>query len=306
MRRSVIEKLMSTDYTLQKFKFVVISEMIPKQVLEKGGYESFDKYLLLVAIRKKVYFLLFNVIENDLIKEETTDQGDKNLVQENSKYFTFLRNLINTLVELNALCLSLEVIFSGFSKDSFRSLSKAPLWNNIVAVSKIIEGLSETMKNDTFSIKFQFEPIKTLIKVVQEEVRNNLKINIDEEKNAICLYNNEILKFISYILIAYNTERDTFPNSAKSMNSLYKQVKKTLKRIDEKFVFNFSFQTQVFEVENTYYIKFLETAKVLYDGTYEGQTPKYETLGEPLNKLCIIVMNYIEKLDKEDMNKGYQ
>lgn len=307
MRKSVIEKLLNTDYTLQKFKFTVISEMIPKQILDKGGYDSFDRYLLLVSIRKKIYYLLFNIFENDFIKDEQNDNNDKVMEQENSKYFSFLRNLINTLVDLNCMCLSLEIIFSNFEKNDFKTISKAPLWNNVIALSKIINNLTETIKADNFSIKFQFEPIKVLIKVIQEEAKNNLKINLEEDKNPISLYNSEILKFTSNLLINYETERNNFPGAAKVVNNLYKQVKKTLKKIDEKFVFNFISQDQVFEIENNYYLKFLEASKTLYNGTYESPTPKYETLCEPLNKLCIIIMNYLEKLDKEEINnKGIQ
>jgi len=302
MRKSVIEKLLNTDYTLQKFKFTVISEMIPKQILDKGGYDSFDRYLLLVSIRKKIYYLLFNIFENDFIKDEQNDNNDKVMEQENSKYFSFLRNLINTLVDLNCMCLSLEIIFSNFEKNDFKTISKAPLWNNVIALSKIINNLTETIKADNFSIKFQFEPIKVLIKVIQEEAKNNLKINLEEDKNPISLYNSEILKFTSNLLINYETERNNFPGAAKVVNNLYKQVKKTLKKIDEKFVFNFISQDQVFEIENNYYLKFLEASKTLYNGTYESPTPKYETLCEPLNKLCIIIMNYLEKLDKEEIN----
>jgi len=285
MRKSVIEKLLNTDYTLQKFKFSVISEMIPKQILDKGGYDSFDRYLLLVSIRKKIYYLLFNIFENDFIKDEQNDNNDKVMEQENSKYFSFLRNLINTLVDLNCMCLSLEIIFSNFEKNDFKTISKAPLWNNVIALSKIINNLTETIKADNFSIKFQFEPI-----------------NLEEDKNPISLYNSEILKFTSNLLINYETERNNFPGAAKVVNNLYKQVKKTLKKIDEKFVFNFISQDQVFDIENNYYLKFLEASKTLYNGTYESPTPKYETLCEPLNKLCIIIMNYLEKLDKEEIN----
>jgi len=274
MRKSVIEKLLNTDYTLQKFKFTVISEMIPKQILDKGGYDSFDRYLLLVSIRKKIYYLLFNIFENDFIKDEQNDNNDKVMEQENSKYFSFLRNLINTLVDLNCMCLSLEIIFSNFEKNDFKTISKAPLWNNVIALSKIINNLTETIKADNFSIKFQFEPIKVLIKVIQEEAKNNLKINLEEDKNPISLYNSEILKFTSNLLINYETERNNFPGAAKVVNNLYKQVKKTLKKIDEKFVFNFISQDQVFEIENNYYLKFLEASKTLYNGTYESQTPK--------------------------------
>lgn len=302
MRKSVLEKLLSTDYTLQKFKFTIITEMIPKQILDKGGYESFDRYLLLVSIRKKIYYFLFNIFENDFIKDEQNDKMDKVIEQENNKYSFFLRNLINTLIDLNCLCLSLEIIFSNFTKIDFKTIYKAPLWNNVVALSKIIDNLTETIKADNFSIKFQFEPIKVLIKVIQEEARNNLKINLEEDKNPICLYNSEILRFTSNLLISYDSERNNFPGAAKVVNNLYKQVKKTIKKIDEKFVFNFISQDQVFEVENNYYLKFLEASKTLYNGTYESPTPKYETLCEPLNKLCIIIMNYLEKLEKDDPN----
>ena len=304
MRRSVIEKLIKTDYTLQKFKSIIISEMIPKQLLDKGGYDSFDRYLLLVSVRKKLYFLIFNIIENDLLKLENNDSKDKSIELDNTKYFTFLKNLINTLIDLNRLCLSLEITFSNLSKNEFKLLSKAPLWNNILAAAKIIENLSLTIKSDNFSIKFQFEPLKTIIKVMQDEAKNNLKINLEEEMNPICLYNNEILKFISTLLINYNLEKNIYPAAAKVVSNLYKQTKKTLKRIDEKFVFNFSFQGQVFEMDNNYYIKFIECSKTLYDNNFDCQTPKYETLSEPLNKLCIILLNYLEKLDKEGINKG--
>ena len=146
--------------------------------------------------------------------------------------------------------------------------------------------------------------LKTIIKVIQEEARTSLKINLDDEKNSICIYNSEILKFIANIIFNYNVERTSYPGAAKTVSNLYKQVKKTIKRIDEIFVFNFAFQGQVFELDNSYYTKFLETAKILYDGTYESQTPKYETLCDPLNKLCIIVMNYLERLQKEELSKG--
>ena len=82
------------------------------------------------------------------------------------------------------------------------------MWNNILAAAKIIENLSLTIKSDNFSIKFQFEPLKTIIKVMQDEAKNNLKINLEEEMNPICLYNNEILKFISTLLINYNLEKN--------------------------------------------------------------------------------------------------
>ena len=303
MRRSVLEKLLDTDLTLQKFKYVFITEMIPKQVIDKGGYESFDKYLLLVSIKKKICYLLFYIIDNDLLKNENTD-NDKSIEEENSKYFSFIRNLINTLIDLNNLCLNLEIVFGNLGKNDFRTLSKASLWNNVIAAAKILENLANTIKADNFSIKFQFEPIKIIIKVIQEEAKSNLKINLEEERNPICCYNYEILKYLSNIMINYNTEKEIDSSVIKVVNNLYKQVKKTLKKIDEKFVFNFSLQTQVFEMENTYYLKFLEGNKLLFDNNFETKLQKYEALSEPLIKLCIILMNYLEKLEKEEMNKG--
>lgn len=304
MRRSVVEKLVTTDYTLQKYKSIIISEMIPKQLLDKGGYESFDRYLLLVSIRKKVYFLIFNIIENDLLKIENIESNDKSIELDNTKYFSFLKNLLYTLIDLNNLCLGLEIIFSSFTKNNFKVLSKAPLWNNIIAASKIIENLSQTIKADNFSIKFQYEPIKTIIKVIQDEAKNSLEVNLETDKTPICTYNYEILKFLTSLLISYNLEKSTYPAASKVISNLYKQTKKTLKKIDEKFVFNFSLQGTIFELDNNYYLKFIECTKSFCNNVFESQTPKYETLSEPLNKLCIILLNYLEKLDKEDINKG--
>ena len=304
MRRSVVEKLVTTDYTLQKYKSIIISEMIPKQLLDKGGYESFDRYLLLVSIRKKVYFLIFNIIENYLLKIENIESNDKSIELDNTKYFSFLKNLLYTLIDLHNLCLGLEIIFSSFTKNNFKVLSKAPLWNNIIAASKIIENLSQTIKADNFSIKFQYEPIKTIIKVIQDEAKNSLEVNLETDKTPICTYNYEILKFLTSLLISYNLEKSTYPAASKVISNLYKQTKKTLKKIDEKFVFNFSLQGTIFELDNNYYLKFIECTKSFCNNVFESQTPKYETLSEPLNKLCIILLNYLEKLDKEDINKG--
>ena len=272
--------------------------------MDKGGYESFDRYLLLVSIRKKVYFLIFNIIENDLLKIENIESNDKSIELDNTKYFSFLKNLLYTLIDLNNLCLGLEIIFSSFTKNNFKVLSKAPLWNNIIAASKIIENLSQTIKADNFSIKFQYEPIKTIIKVIQDEAKNSLEVNLETDKTPICTYNYEILKFLTSLLISYNLEKSTYPAASKVISNLYKQTKKTLKKIDEKFVFNFSLQGTIFELDNNYYLKFIECTKSFCNNVFESQTPKYETLSEPLNKLCIILLNYLEKLDKEDINKG--
>lgn len=303
MRRSVLEKLLDTDLTLQKFKFVIITEMIPRLVIDKGGYESFDKYLLLVSIRKKICQLLFNIFENDLLKNENSE-NEKSIEEENSKYFNFLKNLINTLIDLSNLCLNLEIVFGNLAKNDFRVLSKASLWNNVIAAFNVLENLANTIKNDNFSIKFQFESIRIIIKVIQEEAKSNLKINLEDIFNPICCYNYEIFKYLSNIMMSYNTEKEIDAGVIKVVNNLYKQVKKTLKKIDEKFVFNFSMQNQVFEMENSYYLKFLEGKYFVFENNFETKLAKYEALSEPLIKLCIILVNYLEKLEKEEINKG--
>jgi len=126
-------------------------------------------------------------MENDLLDKEReilqiTDSINSNKVDqielENSKtLITFLSNLLNTLIEFYLILQNIEIYLSNLSSEEFKESHQANFWNNISASSLYIENLISLIKDDNFSVKYQFESMRTICSAIKEEYikfRNNL------------------------------------------------------------------------------------------------------------------------------------
>jgi hypothetical protein len=278
--------------------------MVPKKYFLRGSMEQIDRVLLLIALRKKVMYLIFNILENDLLNEQRTEIEDSN----NKIYVTFLKNILSTLIDYYITLLHIEVVYSTTeNSENMKKIHEMNFWGSILASSQFIENLINLIRDDSFSFKYPYENIKSVLKTVNDDLRNN---NIVFEENMskypILSYEKTILNFLFQSLLSY--KQDKFENNKsdveKLLNNSYKQAKNLLKRLDDKILVEYSYGSvaNIFEVENSFYQKLLDMfAKLNKDEFGEiNKLQKYELITDTLNKICVIVLSFIEKFEKDN------
>ena len=153
--------------------------MIPKKIFAKVCFESFEKFLFLFSLKKKTLNLIFNIFENDLldkereilqINESIASNNQDQIELENSKtLIIFLSNLLNTLIEFYLTLQNIEIFLANLTAEEFKESQNAGFWNNISASSLYIECLISLIKEDNFSVKYQFESLRTICGTIKEE-----------------------------------------------------------------------------------------------------------------------------------------
>ena len=319
-RKKVLKILNEIDLAKTSMKNLIFNAMIPQKIIELGYMESFDKFLIVRTLRKKTLNLIFNIIDNDIL-QNSKDLADESFAQTNKTFMIFVRNVLQTLIDFNILLHSLEITFSQYNQEQFKAISASTgktlkyLWTNISAATHFIDNLINHIKEDSFSVKYQYEGLKSIIKTLKEDIKTG-KIDVDlsnlESDFPIILYENELLNTTMSMLVNFKEEMLKFTGEKSVIYSLeknlmtsYKKVKTTLKLIDKKFFLQISYEnsSKIFESENSYFKKLIESGRELVPSTSENtiqdMRSKYDTVNDNLSKICVVVTSFIEKYEKE-------
>jgi len=291
----VLQDLYLIDSEYYKIRNSVIDVMIPKSVFEKGSLPIFDRYLTIQSLRKKSLLLIMNIFENDLLKMEQDADED------NSQFVSLCRTVLGLLVELNTTCLTIEIFSSKCSRENLVALMKS-IWSNIMSIRGFIENINTSLKEDNFSIKQPFDTLKSNLTMIKHELQANYNINLETIDYPISVYEREILNYIVNFILHIHANKHYDDVTKKKGKDLYNQTKKVLLKINDQFKINFADQDKVFECENIFFVKFLEVTRNGYD--IEDKVSRYEALSEAGVKIYIVLLNYLDKNEKELILKG--
>jgi len=317
-RKKVLKHLSDIDIFKMNMKNTIIHSMIPKKIFELGSWESFDKFLQVRSLRKKTLTLMFNIMENDLI-DHSKDVMDESLSETNKTYMNFIKHLLQILLDFNILLHSLEVIFSQYDQEKFKTLGSNKnllgLWTNISIASQFLDNLITLIKDDSFSVKYQYDGLRSIVKTLKEDIASG-KIAVDfknlETIYPIISYENQILNNTLYMLLNYKEDFFRIHQDKSLVNTLdkiitacYKKVRSTLKDIDKRFFIelNYGISNKIFDLENSFYKKLIESGKDMGPSSPENKNEdiflRYDTVAHSLSKTCLIVSSLIEKTSKE-------
>lgn len=162
--------------------------MIPKKIFSLASFDSFERFFLLFSLKKKTLCLIFNIFYNDLLDKDrdilsiTTSIKNNNkqddMEVENSKtLIDFLTNLLNTLITFYLELQKIEIYLTTLTAEEFKESKTASFWNYISAAYSNINGLINMIKDDNFSIKYQFESLKNMSLTITEEF-SKFKVNL--------------------------------------------------------------------------------------------------------------------------------
>jgi len=196
-RQVVLRRIYEIQAKENFLKSNIIFKMIPKKIFSKVSFESFERFFFLFSLKKKTLNLIFNIFENDLldkereilqINESIASYNQDQIELENSKtLITFLSNLLSTLIDFYLTLQNIEIFLAGLTAEEFKESQSAGFWNNVSASAQYIESLVSLIKDDNFSVKYQFESLKTICSTIKEEYarfRNNLGAIIKKKIQA--------------------------------------------------------------------------------------------------------------------------
>lgn len=189
--------------------------MIPKKIFTKVCFESFERFFFLFSLKKKTLNLIFNIFENDLldkereilqINESIASNNQDQIELENSKtLITFLSNLLSTLIDFYLTLQNIEIFLASLTAEEFKESQNAGFWNNISASALYIENLVSLIKDDNFSVKYQFESLRTMCATIKEEYlrfKRNLGAMTKKKIQAQIAAENENGNFIfEYVIL---------------------------------------------------------------------------------------------------------
>ena len=174
-------------------KSKIIFKMIPKKIFTKVSFESFERFLFCLSLKKKTLNLIFNILENDLLDKErdiisinewvNNPNKENEFELENSKsLITFLSSLLMTLIDFYLILQKIEIFLANLSPVGFKESENAGFWNMIFASAQFIENLIHIIKDDNFSIKYQFEGLRSISNTIQDEFKR-FKNSLNEVLN---------------------------------------------------------------------------------------------------------------------------
>jgi hypothetical protein len=153
--------------------------MIPKKIFTLASFESFDKFYMVFSLKKKTLNLVFNIIYNDLLDKDRDILGitdninsskQDDMEVENSKtLIIFLSNLLDTLIRFYLELQTIEIYLSTLNSEEFKESKSAGFWNYISAASSYIENLISLIREDNFTVKYQYESLKNICGTINEE-----------------------------------------------------------------------------------------------------------------------------------------
>ena len=329
-KQKVLINLTDFDIETAKLKIKLINNMIPKKMFEKGGLDNFEKFLTIQNLRKKLYYIMINILENEIINDELAKNPNKNPnesklekieVESFKKLNNFHQNLLKCFNELFSYIYKLEIHLCQLTSDKFLEFTKDEkfigIYQNIQASLNIVENYISLVRSDNFSINFQtnIDTLKTLNSKIKENF-NDLSFNANSAFNysfsslfliieVAPFYDNERLD----IILNNQDKEDKIPVVAKEFHNTFRNLKKNITKIQEKFFDEIPYENanKLFDDKNSNYFKLTEVNNKISEilkNKEEKWFVKYPNILENLNKLFALITSSFEKFEnKENENE---
>ena len=332
------QKIISDIYLIDNEKYIlrnkIVKNMIPKKLLEAGNINVFDKYLNVSTYRKKIFKLILNQLNNEILTDDLgvnpnkveDDKMSKVEGEEKKKIISFYHSTMNTFAEFYSYLLKVEIFLSELTSDQFLKVNNESSFNDvyhsIIGGSSIFDMIVNLIKSDSFGIQYKsnvdgLNNINTQIKTEMAGIENI-------EENNLYLYLTNILKYFIDICCGFKKERidiivddldkndklksvaDSFMNSNKNLNNV---VNKLEPLFFDKMKYNIS--NTILDCKNSDYQN-LEKKNKDIENELNNKTvfeTKYPSLIDTFNKVCSVIDSALDKYDPsktEEEDKVYE
>ena len=320
------QKIISEIYLIDNEKFLlrnkIVKNMIPKKLLEAGNINVFDKYLTINSYRKKIFKLISNQLNNEILTDDLginpnkveEDKIGKVEGEEKKKIISFYESTLDTFAEFYSYLLKLEIFLSELPSDQFLKVNNESTFNDayhsIIGGSSIFDVIINLIKSDSFGIqhKSNIDGLKNINSQIKTEIAGIENIG----DNNLYTYLINSLNYFINICCGFKKERidiivddldkndklkvvaDSFFDSNKNLNNV-------INKIEETFFNNMSYSSSknIFDCENTYF-KNLITKNGDIENELNNKTEfdtKYAGLIDVFNKVCVVINSALEKGD---------
>ena len=333
-KQKIISDIYSVDNERYLLRNKIVKNMIPKKLLEAGNINAFDKFLNIRTYRKKVFKLILNQLNNEILTDDLginpnkveEDKIGKVEGEEKKKVISFYESTIDTLTEFYSYLLKIEIFLCQLNSDQFlranNDSSFNDIYHSIIGGSSIFDLIINLIKSDTFGI--QHKSNVDGLKNINSQIKTEMAAIDNIEENNLYLYLINILRYFINICCGFKKERiniivddldkneklksvaDSFFDSNKYLNDIINKL--------ENIFFNkmkYNLGNGIFDCENSYYKILIKknsdienelNCKTQYDS-------KYSSLIDIFNKVCIVIDSALEKYDKskaEEEENTYQ
>ena len=305
--------------------------MIPKKLLESGNMMVFDKFLNINTYRKKIFKLILNQLNNEILTDDLginpnkveEDKIGKVEGEEKKKNISFYQLTIETFAEFYSYLLKLEIFLCELTSDQFLKVNNESSFNDvyhsIIGGSSIFDMIINLIKSDTFGIQYKsnidgLKNINTQIKTEMASIENI-------EENNLYLYLINLLNYFINICCGFKKERidiivddldknDKLKSVADSFFDSNKNLNNIINKLEPLFFENMRYNlgNAIFDCENSYFKNL--TRK---NGDIENElnnkaefNTKYASLIDTFNRVCSVMDSALEKYDtskiEEDEN----
>ena len=321
-RQKIISDIFLVDNEKYLLRNKIVKNMIPKKLLEAGNINVFDKYLNINSYRKKIFKLITNQLNNEILTDDLgvnpnkveEDKMGKVEGEEKKKVISFYESTINTLAEFYSYLLKLEIFLSELSSDQFLKVNNENAFNevysSIIGGSSIFEMIVNLIKSDSFGVQYKsnIDGLKNINTQIKTEIAGIENI----ETNNLYLYLTNALNYFINICCGFKKERidiivddldkneklksvaDSFFDSNKNLNNMVNKL--------EQMFFNnmrYNLSNSIFDCENSYY-KNLTKKNEDIENELNSKTEfdtKYTSLIDVFNKVCVVMNSSMEKYD---------
>ena len=332
------QKIVSDIYLIDNERYLlrnkIVKNMIPKKLLEAGNINVFDKFLNINTYRKKIFKLILNQLNNEILTDDLginpnkveEDKIGKVEGEEKKKVILFYKSTIDTFLEFYSYLLKIEIFLSELTSDQLLKVNNDSAFNDvyhsIIGGSSIFDVIINFIKSDTFGIqhKSNVDGLKNINTQIKTEIGGIENL----EENHMYLYLTNTLNYFLNICCGFKKERidiivdDLDKNERlKSIADSFFDSNKNLNDIINKFdtiFFNkmkYNLGNTLLDCQNSYY-KNLTTKNGDIENELNKSTDfdsKYTSLIDIFNKVCIVINSSLEKYDAtqtEEEENNYQ
>ena len=334
-RQKIISDIFLVDNEKYLLRNKIVKNMIPKKLLEAGNINVFDKYLNINSYRKKIFKLITNQLNNEILTDDLgvnpnkveEDKMGKVEGEEKKKVISFYESTINTFAEFYSYLLKLEIFLSELPSDQFLKVNNESAFNevyhSIIGGSSIFDMIVNLIKSDSFGVQYKsnIDGLRNINTQIKTEIAGIENI----ETNNLYLYLTNALNYFINICCGFKKERidiivddldkneklktvaDSFFDSNKNLNNM-------VNKLDQMFFNNmrYNLSNSIFDCENSYY-KNLTKKNEDIENELNNKTEfdaKYTSLIDAFNKVCVVMNSAMEKFDsiktEEEEEKVYE